>query len=509
MKLTTDEKRQIIEQVLTKHFGDPNIVLGQPELKTFLDSRMTGNTFNPHILSELTGYLQSQSKSVTPLNFAGSVVAAEDKLLEKQTQLQSELSRLQAEADQYHQKEIEFKTTEILNNNQISNQARLNILMKSAENIMQKGQPGSALFELEYEGQKEQFGPSNNPNVYIINKTVEFPVTNPNTSLTLRVIDPLSNNPVAAIPLELSKFKDQKQHLETIQMASPQTGNIAKIKMQVQYIHSMVQLYNSLYNETNDVSNKAREDLSTASEYLTNLVAPFPELTQKKLEAPLSAGSPSFSIAGPGMALGGALVSQGLPSFFPQMNYAYLITSLLGGLLHSTFLDTIIAGILIGSVNIGFPLMSKTLSLILIMGCVLAIIWGAIWLWFYSKNWWSSGYTDNFLNQGYRRISVVIEYLLMLFRGGVAGLLLSGRSRFSDQHPLVGFNANPMMPGVNPQITPMGPGPINTGQLGVNSGFGGGFQYPVSGVSMNVGGYGGSGFQYGGTNTFPSQTVSV
>ena len=55
--------------------------------------------------------------------------------------------------------------------------------------------------------------------------------------------------------------------------------------------------------------------------------------------------------------------------------------------------------------------------------------------------WWRTGYTDNFLNIGYRKFSVILQYILIPLRAFIAYTLYSHHKTLPQQDPFAGPGA--------------------------------------------------------------------
>ena len=67
-----------------------------------------------------------------------------------------------------------------------------------------------------------------------------------------------------------------------------------------------------------------------------------------------------------------------------------------------------------------------------IIGILAAIVLDSVWLGFYFKPWWSTGYSDSFSLLGLRRASLIFSFILMFVRVVVLAGLFIGFSSFEN-----------------------------------------------------------------------------
>lgn len=79
-----------------------------------------------------------------------------------------------------------------------------------------------------------------------------------------------------------------------------------------------------------------------------------------------------------------------------------------------------------------------------IAGIIAAIVLDSVWLGFYFKPWWSTGYTDSFSLLGSRRASLIFSFILMFVRVVVLVGLFIGYSSFENgTDEFVSHGSNP------------------------------------------------------------------
>lgn len=503
------EKQRTVLNSLLKIFPASDYILSPPDLLRQLDARVAPQTFDRDLFNQLSEQLSSSGRKMTPENFASVWSQADTRLTLMRRELATEVTKQQATVDQFRKKRNEHSQTENLNQNGISSSAYLNVLIKSAENMV-VGRDGSNMaFDLAVEGTNRRFGPSDNPQFFLIDETVKFPVADPNSAFTINAFD-ASGAPLMQESLPLREFMDQKQHPKAIRMFNMNNQAGAVVNTEIQFVHSLVKLYDALIPETEGVLVQKQRDLSDVDNYIRSLSAPFPELASGPSSvsiAPvvavgagasalaagaLTAAQPTASRASNalqavkekitsalpaldrnalGLQTGQPLLpgSASLPGLGPFPGYAdhfslgYFILSLLGGLLRSTLLDTFIALILFGFMRLGMPQLTRFAALVFAIVCGIGALLGFFWLAIYAKNFWTTGYTDNFLNLGTRRLAVFIEFILIACRAAAAYLFFNAQKQLPAEIP--GFNfgqmgpmaGGPMLPGPAAPFIPTNP----------------------------------------------------
>lgn len=538
MTLSQSEKQRIVLNSLLKLYPSSEHRISPNEFAEQLDRRLGNGTFDRDLLGQLIEQLEIEGKPLTPENFAHVWAEADERLAAQRMGFQEESQRAEAAVDQFRRKQREHAGQETVNEFGLGSSAYINVFVRSVEQMRVHGSPQNMGFELELEGTRERFGPSDNPNLFLVDQNLTFPVRNPSSQLKITAMD-MTGNRVAEQFIQLGEFIDQKQHQKTFRILGPDNQISAVLNCDVQFVHSLGKLYDALIPENEMAFQQARARLSEADGYIGSLHAPFPELyakpiTMAPLEMASSAVHPS-SIAPvvAGGALGAGIASAlgaigssamnnmgmnnmgmnniagspfysgmggvtnlnsvklppkfgtylGPQGYFTSLDEAsgiiYLIISLIGGMLRSTLLDSFLAMIIIGISRLGVPLMGKFSSFALLGFSVLAIILGFAWLSVYAKNFWSTGYIDNFLNLGTRKIAVLAEFLLLACRAYSAYFFFTLSKKIPQSLP---FFAMPQMPlggqGVGVGVHPTAP------LLGAPAGGMGGF---APGIGQPIG----------------------
>ncbi len=165
-----------------------------------------------------------------------------------------------------------------------------------------------------------------------------------------------------------------------------------------------------------------KEELENAEHYFGELHTPFPLIRiNKKLKIKKE---PVREVYNPNVVMKPEKqfaripvdTSPAVSKFLLFSVYIYVLIALSVSFDRCVFLDLLLSFLLFSSLQLNIPMFIRSFAIKGIGGIIIAAIIDIIWLSFYTKPWWSTGYDDSFSLLGLRRAMVVLSYILMLIR---------------------------------------------------------------------------------------------
>lgn len=422
------QKHRIVLQNLLGPGENPDEEIDVDYLKSKLDDRAHGKGFDQTLFDQLVDWA-TRNGPLTISSFADTWVEGEQRLQEAIEYSKMNQDSLTQKVQDAQSRKIEAEATERLNAMNIMEGSELYVTVKNVENIRRRdGSPIEADFYLSCEGSMLNTGVATDPDNFIVNKNFSFPIKMGNQPLEIRMIDVGAGGvPVGAVKVLMSSLASQEltSFSYNFRTASEDVMLDTIINIDCRWNKSNVKYYDDLIfsaqNELRDMEN----DQLASENFLVEMVAPFPELSRTVARTPMKEKIAMLPPARPVATLvadekpWNKLPTTSNPTstkFMIYSIYFYLIAAFLASFDHCVFLDLTIALILFGSVQLNTPLLIQSLATKAIFGIVLAIVLGIIWLVFYLRPWWNTGYVDNFSLLSVRRSSIVFELLLMIAR---------------------------------------------------------------------------------------------
>jgi len=427
MEQTESEKRSMIENQLSEGFRPVNEPINPNELLSILDKKHQRGQFSRDLFDQLSNQVNNMGAPMTIRTFAEVWLRAEENLKRTEEANQNEIQQMKHERDDFIQKKIDMEDKEIRNANKIMQNSELTVFVHSVENVCRRdGSPFTANFILQCEGQQVETGLCMNPDYFEINKNFKFNIKTGQSPLEIIMVDGVNMNEESVegvISVPLFELKDQKKVSITLHFLDPNGRNEmpTAVTMDLTWIYSMVKLYSdSIAGLEHEIAEKEAENEDVRN-YLFELYSPFP-LLRKQAPAQVEVKTKVEGFFNPNVAATREKQFARLPASNSPLTlsliiaYVYLIISLLTSFNRSVFMDLLVSFLLFSAMQLNIPLFSKGFAYKAIGGIVVAIIIDSVWLSFYLKPWWKTGYEDSYSLLYVRRAMIVFSFILMLIR---------------------------------------------------------------------------------------------
>lgn len=427
MEQPESEKRAMIENQLAEGFRDINNPMSPNELVSVLDKKHQRGQFSRDLYDQLTNQLSNMGMPLTIKNFTEVWLRAEENLKRTEEANLNEIQQMKNERDDFIQKKIEMEDKEVRNANKIMQNSELTVFIHNIENICKRdGNPFTANFILQCEGQQVETGLCMNPEFYEINKEFKFNIKTGQSPLEIIMVDGVDMNEESVegvISVPLFELKDQKKVNVTLQFLDPNGRNEmpTSITMDLTWIYSMVKLYSdSISNLEHEITEKEAE-IDDVKNYLFELYSPFP-LLRKQAPVQTDVKTKVEGFFNPNVAAAREKQFARLPASNSPLTlllmtaYIYLLIALMTSFNRCVFMDLLVSFLLFSAMQLNIPLFSKGFAYKAIGGIIVAIIIDSVWLAFYTKPWWNTGYEDSYSLLYVRRSMVVFSYTLMVIR---------------------------------------------------------------------------------------------
>lgn len=426
--MSSTQKHKVIVTSLLGPGENPDEPIDAGDLKARLDDRVPGKGFDSNIYEQLVDRATKRGP-LTISAFADTWIEGERRLQETIDSFKLNQSPILQQIQEAQNKKIEAEATERLNAMNIMDGSQLFVTVHNIQNIRRRdGTPIEADFLLSCENLSVNTGTSTDPDNFVVNKNYTFPIRMGNQPLDIQMVDMGSQDQVSvgAIRILLNSLASQ----ETIPISQPFKASDndvldTVINMDCRWAYSNVKYYDTVIMKAQESLRGMDSDRVTSENFIVDMAAPFPELSRTLAR---SAPTQKAAMAAPARPVATYVADEKpwnkLPTtsnptttkFLIYSLYAYLAVAFLASFNHCVFLDLTIALILFGSVQLNTPLLIQSLATKAIGGIALAILLGVVWLAFYIRPWWNTGYIDNFSQLSVRRYSVVFEFVLMIAR---------------------------------------------------------------------------------------------
>jgi hypothetical protein len=421
-----EEKLNIIQNKLSEGVRNVNAEIHEDELLEILDQNTASGVFNRELFTQLTNQIHKNNENLTIKNFSLIWLQAEQRLSKNIVSLSKEIEELKDERDNYIKLKNENQEHERLNANNIMQGSELNVKINVIQHIVnQNNQPGNANFILGCEGQTAETGISDNPHMFNVDKTFKFEIKTGEEPLTITMVGAtnLDNEPDGIIDIDLKELKDQHSVTHDINFYYDQNRMLPTVmNLELLWIYSYVKLYNDSITQINKEIYDNETQIENSETFLSDLYAPFKSIrrespyTKRNREVKEVYNPHLNQVVDKKFSRIPVDTNPNVSKFLLFVVYFYVFFALITSFDRVVFLDLLMSLLLFSSLQLNMPMFVKSFANKIIFGIIAAIILDSVWLTFYLKPWWWTGYEDGFSLLMLRRTMIVFSFILMLVR---------------------------------------------------------------------------------------------